>query len=482
MEHKKWPRIIQGGMGIAVSDWRLAATVAQTGQMGVVSGTAINSVLIRRLADGDRDGSMREAIAQFPNADIAKRVLEEFFIEGGKGPDKPYKRAGLFTLNSPLPLLQQTVLASFVEVWLAKNKGQGTVGLNLLEKIVLPNLACLYGALLAGVDFVIMGAGIPKEIPGALDLLSQNLKAKLKVPVEGSSVDYFTEFDPAWVMEGKMPKTLKRPHFLPIVSSASLALNLKKKSTGSIQGFIVESPLAGGHNAPPRGPMTLNEMGEPIYGPRDEVEFEDLRKIELPFYMAGNWATPLKLKNLIEQEGAQGIQVGTLFAFSDESGVTAELKKQTIEKLQTLASPKVVFTDPRSSPTGFPFKAVRLEGTASEQEVYQSRKRICDLGYLRHAYLKTDGQGQNSVGLRCPSEPEKDYLKKGGDLQDTIGRKCLCNALFANIGQAQLQFGQDYEKPLLTAGDDLNALTRILKAGESRFSAKAVIEYLLSEL
>ena len=37
------PRIIQGGMGVAISDWGLAQAVSRTGQLGVVSGTGIDS-------------------------------------------------------------------------------------------------------------------------------------------------------------------------------------------------------------------------------------------------------------------------------------------------------------------------------------------------------------------------------------------------------------------------------------------------------
>ena len=33
------PTIIQGGMGVAVSNWRLARAVARAGQLGVVYGT-----------------------------------------------------------------------------------------------------------------------------------------------------------------------------------------------------------------------------------------------------------------------------------------------------------------------------------------------------------------------------------------------------------------------------------------------------------
>ena len=39
------PTIIQGGMGAAVSDWRLANAVSSHGQLGVVSGTALDAIL-----------------------------------------------------------------------------------------------------------------------------------------------------------------------------------------------------------------------------------------------------------------------------------------------------------------------------------------------------------------------------------------------------------------------------------------------------
>ena len=57
------PTIIQGGMGVAVSNWRLANAVARQGQLGVVSATALDTVLVRRLQDGDADGAMRRSMA-----------------------------------------------------------------------------------------------------------------------------------------------------------------------------------------------------------------------------------------------------------------------------------------------------------------------------------------------------------------------------------------------------------------------------------
>ena len=69
-----------------------------------------------------------------------------------------------------------------------------------------------------------------------------------------------------------------------------------------------------------------------------------------------------------------------------------------------------VFTDPYASPTGFPFKVLQAVGTVSEQDVFEGRARICDLGYLRQSYRQDDG----TLGYRCPGEPLEDYLRKGG--------------------------------------------------------------------
>ena len=76
------PVIIQGGMGIAVSNWELAKTVSMQGQLGVVSGTAIDNVLARRLQDGDKSGICRRAMSQFPNQEIVDQTVEHLLIAG----------------------------------------------------------------------------------------------------------------------------------------------------------------------------------------------------------------------------------------------------------------------------------------------------------------------------------------------------------------------------------------------------------------
>ncbi len=72
------------------------------------------------------------------------------------------------------------------------------------------------------------------------------------------------------------------------------------------------------------------------------------------------------------------------------------------------------------------------------------------------------------------------YLAKGGKIEDTVGRKCLCNALLANIGHAQTRKDGTVEPALVTVGDDLNSIAQFLTPGRSSYSAADVVESLLS--
>src|SRR6188768_1659289 len=104
------PKIIQGGMGVAVSGWRLAKAVARLGQLGVVSGTALAVVLARRLQLGDPDGDLRRALSQFPLPHLSARVLKEYFIPGGKAPQEAFKLTAMPTLRPRLALVELTVV------------------------------------------------------------------------------------------------------------------------------------------------------------------------------------------------------------------------------------------------------------------------------------------------------------------------------------------------------------------------------------
>ncbi len=463
------PRIIQGGMGVGVSNWMLARAVALTGNMGVVSGTALDTVFVRRLQDGDPGGHLRRAIAAFPIPGVGDEVLNRYFVSGGRPEGQPYRMLPMYKQVVSVKRQQVTMLANFVEVYLARDGSTGPVGVNLLTKVQLPNLASLCGAMLAGVDYVLMGAGIPREIPGALDALSEHRVASLRFDVEGlpsSEAEYLT-FDPAvHGVDPSMP--MKRPGFIAIVAATSLAMTLARKANGRVDGFVVEGPTAGGHNAPPRGDPQFNDRGEPLYGERDVVDLARIAELGLPFWLAGGAGSPQRLQEALAA-GAAGIQVGTLFAYCAESGIATPLKD---EVLQHAARGEVdVITDPRASPTGYPFKVVRWTGDNADGP---RRERKCDLGYLRTAYRGPDGK----IGYRCPAEPVDAYVKKGGAVEETVGRECLCNGLTANIDQAQLRDGGTQEPPLLTSGDDLRGIQTFL--GDcTAYAAVDVVNYLL---
>ncbi len=461
-----YPPIIQGGMGVAVSAWPLARAVSLRGQLGVVSGTGLDTVFARRLQLGDPGEHMAKALAHFPDEEVVQRVWDRYFIPGGKAKDAPFKSKPLPSVTLPKALTELIVVANFVEVWLAKRGHDGLVGLNLLEKIQLPTLPSLYGAMLAGVDVVLMGAGIPRAIPGILDQLAAGQVAEMKIDVAGGNQSR-VRFDPT----AFSTRTLPRPMFFAIVSSASLAQILARKTTPPVDGFVVEGPTAGGHNAPPRGALQLNEEGEPIYGERDLPDFEKFRELGLPFWLAGSYGTHDRLREALAV-GALGIQVGTGFAFCEESGISADIKSEVIQRSQS--SEVQVFTDPNASPTGFPFKVLQFPDSLSNPVVLEARKRVCDLGYLREAYYTPEGR----IGYRCPGEPVEDYVRKGGDEAATKGRMCVCNGLMATVGFGQVRKGTA-EPTLVTAGDDVVHIARYLKPGHSTYSADDVIDALL---
>jgi NAD(P)H-dependent flavin oxidoreductase YrpB (nitropropane dioxygenase family) len=482
-------------MGAGVSSWTLAREVSSLGQLGVVSGTALDSILVRKLWDGDAGGNARRAMAAFPSQEIVQSVLDRYFrAEGAASAASPaadtltgddgdeaaelvqgqrYKLAPL--LRAPLKPERNglLVLANFVEVFLAKEGHDGVVGINYLEKIQLPTLPSLYGAMLADVDVVLMGAGIPAEIPAVLDRLRAHLDVSISLDVlEAGDRKFELTFDPKSIGLGVGAADLRRPSFLPIVSAATLAKALLRKSPGGIDGFVVEGPIAGGHNAPPRGQLQLNDRGEPIYGDRDVVDLEQMKALGVPFWLAGAYGSRERFTQAIAA-GARGVQVGTAFAFCEESGLDPDLRQRFLTSIA--AGDGDVFTDPVASPTGFPFKVAELTGTLSDEAPYDERPRLCDLGYLRRAYVRADG----TLDYRCPSEPVDDYVRKGGKAEDTVGRKCLCNALVTNIGMGQRRANGYLELPMLTAGDDIASVRAFISPGHLSYHARDVVASLL---
>lgn len=465
------PRIIQGGMGVAISNWVLARAVSQRGQLGVVSGTALDLVIARRLQDGDVGGHVRRALEHFPIPAMAERVLKRYYIEGGRDPQTPYAPIPRMAVKQSAALQELGIVGAFVETWLAKEGHDGVVGINLLEKIQMATPTAAYGAMLAGVDAVLMGAGVPRELPRLLNTLAAGEVVNFPVDVDArGDREFFIEMDMSALTDGVLPP-VRRPIFLAIVSAHVLAGYLVRDPEIRPDGFIVEGSVAGGHNAPPRKPE-IDERGDIVFGPRDEPDLEKIAALGLPFWIAGAAGTPDQLKAALAA-GAHGVQVGTVFALCQDSGLTAPIRADLLSRLR--AGTLEVRTSALASPTGFPFKVAQIEGTIGNGETYSKRPRLCDLGYLRTPFVKEDG----ALGYRCAAEPEHMYVKKGGDPDAAVNRACLCNGLAASHGVGQHRADGYDEAPLVTLGSDLTGARMLLERYPEGWTAVEVVDWLL---
>ena len=455
------PKIIQGGMGMYVSGWRLARAVAMCRQQGTLSGVCLEKALARILQSGDPGGHLRRALSHFPFPDAVPAILEKYFVVGGIPKGKPSRDAPVLTVTPSPFLIALIVAANFSFVWLAKEGHDGIVSVNYLEKVALSHIYAVTGAMLANVDFITVGAGIPLQFPEMIGAVAEGRTATYRVPVVGEKLTGITvEFNPTQFFGSKL-HPMKKPGFIPIIASNLLARIFMEKLPASqqVHGFVIEEPTAGGHNAPPRRP--------PEYGPKDVVDYRKIAELGVPFWIGGSYASPEKLAEA-RAVGAQGIQTGSIFALCEESEIHPEIKKELRElgylgKLQ-------VSTDMNVSPTGFPFKVARLGGTIAEQAVYDARGRVCDKQALVSLYERPDG----SIGYRCPAEPLEKYVAKGGKAEETIGKDCLCNGLLSTVG-----LNDDGEPALVTLGDDVSFLRKLMANADDSYTAADAIKYLL---
>ena len=464
------PELIQGGMAVGVSTWRLARAVTMAGEklgrpvLGVVSGTGISDILVQRIQRGDPD-TLRVLTGY--DAELAKELLEVYgaSVPGPRGSHRRFAPKPEELVNGTramkVHMTRLSVAAAYVEVSLAKSGHSGPVGINLLEKLQLMHLPMILGAMIAGVDYVLVGAGIPNEIPAVLQNYAARQPASYKLDIAGTNEKHVMTLDPRPFLPPD--REVKPPRFLAVVSHHALAMRLA--NTVDVDGFIVEGPSAGGHNAPARG-KELDDMGQPVYGERDRPDLARMLSLGKPFWLAGAYAGSLPEARAL---GAAGIQIGSAFALCDESGLDANMKGEL--RRQITAGTLQVTTSATASPTGFPFQVVQLAGTLSDANVYQSRTRICNVGHLVEAYKKPGGTG---IGFRCPGEPVGAYLRKGGRLEKTVGAACLCNGLASAAG-----FGREArsgpEPMILTLGKNVDFYDQIDTAADGSYRAEDVV-------
>ncbi len=513
MEFLQQVRLIQGGMGVYVSNWRLAKAVASErpgAAAGTVSGTGLDIVHLRLLQLGDPGGHIRRGLAAFDaqfGVQIGQRITAEYFIPGGKEPGARFKPAPQQTVRfkdgskqlpaaqtqNPIELvldnevIEIVIATAFAEVWLAKQGHNGRIFINFLNKVELPLVYGMYGAMLAGVDGIIVGAGNPEGLPAICTRLAAHQPVSHDIPVlyRASGENFTLPFDPRQVAEGKLARQpLRRPAFLAIVSLESLVQALAHSPSQAPDGFIIEHHTAGGHNAGPQGPVRVDDKGQPIYSQLDEPDLQVIRAEGLPFWLAGGYGSREKIQQA-RAAGAVGVQVGSLFALCEESGMKPAYRNAILAEIKKGTTDEEMVRTTLFSPTGYPFKVVQLPGTLAEEQVYTGRRRVCDIGLLQQRGLSLpDADGNRQLFQRCQAAPIEDFLRKRGLERNTEGRRCLCNGLLACAGLAQVvkQNGDLVEEPaIVTLGNHVDGVRRLSRNGQAPYWARDVIEDLLGE-
>lgn len=310
--------IVQGGMGVGVSLHPLASAVAREGGLGIVSSACLDRL-------------------------VSKRTGKKYNV---------YE-------------------AAYEEVSRAKEAG-GFAGINIMGALVRDYNDSVKGALDAGADAIISGAGLPLTLP------------VIQPP--------------------------KDTALIPIVSSTrALEIICKKweKLGYRPDAVVLEGPLAGGH------------LGFKI----DQIDVES-NKLEnllppvknmarkygdFPVIVAGGIYTHDDIVKFLKM-GADGVQMGTRFLATEESSASGEYKQAVINaKKEDI----IVAHDP-GSPCGMPFRVIK-QSPMYVSSLKRLRPPKCDKGYV----LLKDKEGKFTI---CPAKESNEH------------HFCICNGLLSSAG------------------------------------------------
>jgi NAD(P)H-dependent flavin oxidoreductase YrpB (nitropropane dioxygenase family) len=446
------PRLIQAGMGVHVSSARLANATSRLGALGVVSSAGLRHIFLEDVRAGDAEAI--ELAKTFPVARYVEEALA--FAPGGARHKQP------IPVDTPDPKTNArprrlSAIAAYVEVLRAKKGHRGKVGINVMWKTTLTVLPSIYGAMLAGVDALLCGAGVPMELPGIVAKIRAGEDMEyLPLTGTGTHVRLAISGDETAALLQSAPE----PKLIPILSNYAFSKRIldvwhKEYSGARPFAFVLENHAAGGHNAPPRNKESFSEA--------DAIEsyFDKVVALGVPVYVAGAFEDGGSRADFEAwtARGAYGLQVGSRFALCEESGMRADLRAQIIG---TAARGELeVETSPLVSPTGYPLKVAHLPGTVSEPAIYAARQRVCDKKYLLQSHFQEQPDGTVKETYICSAMPPEEYVRLGGDIEDTKDRVCLCNGLLATAG-----YYDEVEPPAVTLGVSGKQVTEALTARE----------------
>jgi nitronate monooxygenase len=277
--------IVQGGMGVGVSAHRLAGAVAKAGGVGTVA-----SIDLRH-----------------HHPDLMERA--------GRSRDKEVLDAiNLIALDREIRMALDTA------------QGNGLVAVNVM-KAVAEHAAYVRQACKSGAQAIVMGAGLPLDLPELTDGFPEVALIPILSDVRGVSVVL-----KKWMRKGRLPDAI-----------------------------IIEHPrYAGGH----LGATKIEDIEEARFNFGGVVEgvFELFRELgiereRVPLILAGGINSHEMVKDLLAL-GASAVQVGTPFAVTEEGDAHPNFKKVLAE-----ARPEDIVTF--MSVAGLPARAVKTPWLAN---------------------------------------------------------------------------------------------------------------------
>lgn len=310
--------IVQGGMGVGVSLHPLARAVAQEGGLGIISSACMDRLVTKRTG----------------------------------------KKVNIYE-------------AVYEEVSLSKIKG-GFSGINIMAALGRDYNASVKGALDAGADAIISGAGLPLNLPA------------IQPP--------------------------KDTALIPIVSSAR-ALDIICKKWEKLgyrpDAVVLEGPLAGGHLGFRIDQVELdsNKLENLLPSVKDRA----IKCGDVPVIVAGGIYTHSDIVKFMDM-GADGVQMGTRFLATEESSASEAYKQAVVRAREE----DIIVAHRPGSPCGLPFRVIQ-QSPMYVSSLQRGRKPKCDKGYV----LMKDAEGQYTV---CPAK------------EDNENYFCICNGLLSSAG------------------------------------------------
>lgn len=436
-------------MAAIISGSRLTGAAGKRGCLGTVALTGTDQRWL--LAGANDDPRLKEALKRFPYQDLVREFWE--IVKDVPRPWRGFRwefaqTTGSDTIEACRKNEVLAIIGAWVEVTLAFDIAgeDADIGVNLMWELSQAFLPYLYGALLANAKYIMVGAGIPRNLAGIVTDLCHHCATDRELTVSlvdnakglGYLSSYKIQFDPSKYVEGN-PPMIELPTVAPIISSNILirvvSELLQEYDPKKVAVYAELPDNSGGHHMNPRGAGHGEEVVA-VYGERDYGGFErlleELISQKIPLWIGGDFCNP---KGLAEARalGAEVVLGGTVFALSSDSGMRNDYRLTALKLIEDDKFKVEIRKD--VSPAGLAFSVANVSGTECDMP------HACTIGLLLRFYQLPDEGG--ALGTRCSAEPMVSFESKGGHLQFGRPTFCLCRRLMSTAGFPAIQGGKE---------------------------------------